>query len=181
MPDGNLAEIIQEIAKGIIRNEELYSQLCTVTKIDETERTCEVVPIDDDDDKIFKVKFQSVINSKLGIFIKPKLNTVVIVTFINNNAGFISLVGEIDEILVNCESIVINDGKNGGLINIKSLITQVDKNSAILDAMKIAIEGPPVPEPGNGAPSALQTVLSGATAGKDTADLSDIEDKKVTH
>lgn len=175
---GNPAEIIQEIVDRRLARQELYSKICLVTSIDEDERTCVCDPIDDPDSQIFNVKFQAVINSALGIFIKPKLNTHVIVTFINQNAGFISLVSEIDEILINCDSVVFNDGDNGGLINIGKLITQVDKNTAVLKEMQSVFSGwVPVPNDGGAALKASTTSFTSLPR----ADLSDIEDTKIKH
>jgi len=174
----NPAEIIQEIVDRRLARQELYSRICLVTDIDEAERTCTCDPIDDPDSKIFNVKFQSVINSTLGIFIKPKLNTHVIVTFINQNAGFISLVGAIDKIFINCDSVIFNDGGNGGLINIEKLITQVGKNTAVLKEMQSVFSNwAPLPNDGGAALKALVTPLVSLPR----ADLSDIEDTKIKH
>ncbi len=174
----NPTELIQQIVERTLSRQELYSKICTVTAIDEAERSCEVVPIDDADDKIFNVKFQAVINSSLGIFIKPKLNSAVIVTFINQNAGFISLVSEIDKILINCDSVIFNDGDNGGLINIQKLITQIDKNTAVIKEIQKAFNGwVPVPNDGGAALKGVSTPFTNL----DTADLSDIEDTKIKH
>jgi len=169
----NPAELIQQIIKRSLEREEFYSRLCLVTAINVTERTCTCAPIDDPDSEIFIVKFQTVINSKLGLFIKPKLNTHVMVTFINQNAGFISLVSEIDEILINCDSVKFNDGKNGGLININKLITQIDKNTELLKQIQTAFQNWIVAPSDGGA--ALKTLSSSFTS------LSDIEDTKVQH
>ncbi len=174
----NPAELIQQLVERTLARQELYSKICLVTAIDEDERTCTCDPIDDPDATIFNVKFQTVINSTMGIFIKPKLNTHVMVTFINQNAGFISLVSQIDEILINCDSVVFNDGKNGGLINIQSLITQVDKNTAVIEQIQSVFRNwIPVVSDGGAALKALSANFISLLR----ADLSDIEDTKIKH
>jgi len=172
------AEIIRDLVSRMLDREELYSSICLVTAINVSERTCTCDPIDDPAAKIFNVKLQSVINSKLGLFIKPKLNTHVVVTFIDQNAGFVSLVSEIDEILINCESVVFNDGKNGGLVNINDLITQIDKNTAVIkEIQKVFTSWVTVPSDGGAALKALSTSFTSLSR----ADLSKIEDTKIKH
>lgn len=173
----NLALLIKQISEGILRNEELYSQVCTVTKIDDKKRTCTVQPLDDSAE-IFGVKMQAFEGGIVGLFIKPKLNTAVIVTFINNNAGFISMVSEIEEILINCESVVFNNGDNGGLINIEKLITESDRDTkAIGELQEVFNTWVPVLNDGG---ASLKTLLTQFIS-LPLADLSNIEDKKVKH
>jgi hypothetical protein len=77
--------------------------------------------------------------------------------------------------------IVINNGQNGGLININTLIAELNKNNAILNAILSVLGGAPIPEAGLGAPSALQVALNGVTAALQVGSFSNMEDDKVTH
>ncbi|EAY26092.1 hypothetical protein [Microscilla marina] len=80
------------------------------------------------------------------------------------------------------DKLALNGDSAGGLIKIKELKTEWNKNKAILDGLVHILSGPPIPEPGNGSPSALQVSLKGAVAGKQTGVLKDsIINKKVTH
>ena len=71
--------------------------------------------------------------------------------------------------------------RHSGLIIIDKLKAQIDKNSLILNNLLTVLTGPPVLEPGNSAPSALQAVLGALLAGKGTADLSNITNDDVKH
>lgn len=109
-------------------------------------------------------------------YILPVKNTYVLLAFIENS--------ETDAIVIaysEIEKIVINNGKNGGLIKIKELEKELKKINSILQAMMNVIKGSAIPEPGNGSPSAFQTALKGALAGKILPDYSKIENKKILH
>lgn len=69
---------------------------------------------------------------------------------------------------------------SGGLVKGKELKSQLDKNSQILQTL-LAVLKTPVPEPGNGSPSAFQAALNSALAGKTPGDFSQIESDKVFH
>jgi hypothetical protein len=80
------------------------------------------------------------------------------------------------------DKLSLNGDGAGGLIKIKELKPEWDKNKAILDGLIQVLSGPPVPEPGNGGPSALQASLKGAVAGKQTGVFKpSFENKKVMH
>ena len=59
------------------------------------------------------------------------------------------------------EKVVINGGQNGGLINIQTLVEQLDKTNEVIEAITGVLTGSPIPEPGNGAASALQAGFKG--------------------
>lgn len=80
------------------------------------------------------------------------------------------------------DKLSLNGDGAGGLIKIKELKTEWDKNKAILDGLIQVLAGPPIVEPGNGSPSALQASLKGAVAGKQTGVFKpSFENKKVMH
>lgn len=83
---------------------------------------------------------------------------------------------------INANGLLLNGDSEGGLIKINELKTEWKKNKAILDGLLQIIGGSPINEPGNGAPSVLQTTLKGALAGKQTGEFkSSFENKKVMH
>lgn len=79
------------------------------------------------------------------------------------------------------DKIQMNDGSLNGLVKIDTLKQELDKNSQILQGLLTILSGAPIPEPGMGSPSALQTALAGAVAGKQPGQWNDIENDKVTH
>ena len=79
------------------------------------------------------------------------------------------------------ESIVFDGGVNGGLTITPKLVQELNKNNTLLQAIITILSGSPIPEPGNGSPSALQTALKGAISGKELGDFSEIENSKIKH
>lgn len=63
-------------------------------------------------------------------------------------------------------------GENGNLVRYQELKQEYDKTKDVVDTILNILRGSPIPEPGNGANSALQSALSGALAGKSTGDIS---------
>jgi hypothetical protein len=63
-------------------------------------------------------------------------------------------------------------GTGNFLVKYNELKENYDKTKEVLDSILTILNGAPIPEPGNGAPSALQTALSSALAGKSTGDIS---------
>ncbi|EMB23321.1 hypothetical protein [Treponema denticola] len=77
-------------------------------------------------------------------------------------------------------NIELNGSDFGGLIKIEELKMQLQKNMAILNGILGTLKAP-IPEPGNGAPSAFQAALITAIGTMQTGDFSNIENKKVKH
>lgn len=110
-----------------------------------------------------------------GMLITPALNSTVIVSRIGESDElFLEMVSEI-------ESIVMDGGANGGLAITPKLVEELNKNNALLESIITIISGAAIPEPGSGSPSALQTALKTAIAGKQLGDFSEIENNKFKH
>lgn len=98
---------INDILKGFVKNEvgkqRFYSEVGKIVSIDEENMLCEVSFISSNANK--DVRLGSVISAddtaKAGssLIIVPKVDTFVLVTFINETTGFISLFSEVDKIL----------------------------------------------------------------------------------
>lgn len=84
-------------------------------------------------------------------------------------------------VLINKDVFSFNGGSLGGLTKTQELKTQLDKTTQLLQQLITVLSGAPIPEPGNGAPSALQTSLAAAIAGLSLGDFSNIENEKITH
>lgn len=111
----------------------------------------------------------------LGAFeMTPAEHSKVLIGIIEgSNEAFLLAAAEVDEIRINGKEL-------GGLVKAETLKSEVDKNTAMWNALLQAISTP-VTEPGNGAPSALQAALQAALSGRPLADLSDIENETVKH
>lgn len=125
---------------------------------------------------LFKVRLHTVLNQKKGILIKPLKDSKVLCGIVENNPN--------DAFIIRCtevDTIIINEGKNGGVTITPKLVDELKKNNEILQALLNTINGSPVTEPGNGSPSALQLAIKTALAGKKLGDFSKIENKKIKH
>ena len=177
-----MSKNVEEIVKGIkeLAGDKMQYLIPAIVKSINDDFTCivefEGVKIDvrmtaivDDDD------------SKSVII--PSVNSSVMIAFIGNSEtdAVIVAYSKIEEISINANQITINNGDNGGLIKIEELKKQIAKNNQILQGIMSVISGTPIPEPGNGSPSALQTLLATAIAGKTVADLTNLENDKIKH
>lgn len=63
-------------------------------------------------------------------------------------------------------------GDTDNMVRYSVLKAEYDKTKDTLDTILNILNGAPIPEPGNGAPSALQQALAGALVGKQTGDIS---------
>ena len=131
-----LRDLIREIAKS---GEEIYSVVCKVKSIDDAKRTCVVEPINGDAD-LLDIRVQAEQQSSTGIYIKPKVNSDVLVAFLSKNTGYIALCSEVDsiEIKIGTQTIKI-DGTNGmdisGFLKVASATS--DLKSAISELIDL--------------------------------------------
>lgn len=119
-----IRDIILNFVEQYLKKERLYSELCTVTSVDETKRTCEVKPISGA--TIYGVKIQSIESQTVGIVPVPKVGSYVIVTFLDNRKGFISTYTECTKILIDTDSIIINGGTLDGMVKVNDLVTKLN-------------------------------------------------------
>ena len=111
-----------------------------------------------------------------SLIVKPTLNTDCLIAILEGQES-VTWVLHASEV----DAMVFNGGENDGLTNTTELKTQLDKTNELLQAVITVLTGSPIPEPGNGSPSALQTALKAAITGKELGDYSQIEDTKITH
>lgn len=190
----------QELSKNLSKMLKKAAQsmplfLAKVVEVDKNKYTCTVAPIDDAAAQRFDVRLlpiETESGTQTGWVCFPEKDSEVLCAKFDKDEAFILSVFKIESVMWlvgdnfkmtvdNNGNTVFNDGQNEGMVIAPELKKQVDKNTAILDAIKLVFEGTPVNEPGNGAPSALQIALKAATTGKDTADLSSIQNKKIKH
>ena len=109
----------------------------------------------------------------------------IVITPVSGSSVIVSRIGDSDEMFVemfsDVESIVMDGGDNGGLTITPELVKQLNNTNNLLQAIITILSGAPIPEPGNGSPSALQTSLKTAITGKQLGDYSKIENTKIKH
>jgi hypothetical protein len=112
MSDAKIKSAIKKLASD--PNAELYSKPCEVVSVSNSKRTCVVQPFDGSA-KIYNVRLQAAEANETGLFLKPKVGSSVIVTFLSKNFAFVSLTTDIDEVVLKCDKVTINDGTLGGV------------------------------------------------------------------
>lgn len=168
---GDLRELIQEFSRLVLDNEKIYSQIAKVLSVDESEKTCVVEVIDGAE--IEGVRLQQLAGDS-GFLMVPTIDSLVIISYTDKTTAYVSMFSYIDKV-------IFQGGNNGGLTITPELVTNLDKNNAILTDLLNVITGAPIPEPGNGAPSALQAALAAAFGVKDVGDFSAIENVNFKH
>lgn len=138
MSDAAIKRAIRQLAKD--PNGEIYSKPCEVVSVNSSKRTCVVQPFDGSA-KIYNVRLQAGEELSKGVFFKPKKGSSVIVSFLSKNFAYVSLFSEIEELFIDIEKIVINQGENKGLVKIadmvstfNDLITQVNQLQSYISA-----------------------------------------------
>jgi hypothetical protein len=110
--------LIQKLVKNSIP---LVAQVGLVTYIDFDQHTCDVELTDGTE--LPDVRLRAVLNDKSdGLIVYPKLGSYVLVSSINNRLeqSFVVLASEVD-------TIVFNEGKNGGLVKIEELVERLNR------------------------------------------------------
>jgi len=162
-----------------------------VLSVDEAAKTIDV--LDQEDNEVFNVRLKASIDDEQnGVVEIPVVASWVLVGIIGNdeNSLFVLMCNDVEKLVgfigdttcsIDTDGIVIDGGANGGLTITPELVTNLDKTNALINALTTIISGVPIPEPGNGAPSALQAALATALTGQSLGDFSAIENERVKH
>lgn len=108
----NIKDLVQQLAK----TENTDCILCKVNSVDLTSKTCYCIPINGDADLI-DVKL--IANDNKGLLLIPEVDSVVIVSNIQNSSYYVSMFSKVSEIQLN------GDDYNG-LIKIDDLTTSLN-------------------------------------------------------
>lgn len=121
-----LQEAIKLLVERSNARHELYCTLCTVNSVDNNERTCEVTPLNGNAD-LGSVRIQATLELAEGLYIEPKVNSTVLVAYINQTQAAVIQCSEIENIYIDTNgNTVFNGGHNGGLIKISDLVTKLN-------------------------------------------------------
>lgn len=164
------AEVRELLARFVGSNRP--TMLGTVKYVDKTENTCTV---DDDGVEWLGVRLRSITGENNGIVAYPKQGAYVLCVKVEDSEEWAVIKAtEYESIQMTIESLVINGGDNGGLLNIDAMISWMQKVYADLQTLKTQLSTWPVA--GNGAPLAL---VFNPTAPNPVK--SDFEDTKIKH
>ena len=153
-------------------------QLGTVEAVDEQAQTCDVQI--DEGYIIYDVRLTSVDEAEIVMI--PKVGAWCVVAIIDNEESLTYAMGfsAIDKILANVEEVVINDGENGGLVNVSALIDEIDALKRDLNNLKTAFKSWVVTPNDGGAK--LKTAASvWASSSLELTNRDALEDTKVKH
>jgi hypothetical protein len=143
-----------------------------VLSVDKNAMTCEV-EITSDDDKIVASLVCG--DKNKGLIQVPKIGSIVVVIMMCNSIGFVVMVEEVEEI-------IINGGSLGGLIKIEELNNNLksikDYVEALKDAVNSGISAVGAGSSANGGTGA--TVFTNAMNGK-AIEIKDMEDIIIKH
>jgi hypothetical protein len=180
MSDAKIREAVRKLA-GTQLKDEVYYIPCVVNTVDLSTRTCDCTPIGGDSGTdIPGVLLMAEVED--GWLYQPTEGSTVIVSYSKRSAPYISLFSSIDNAFIVVAGVVqFDDGSYGGMTKTLELQLQLNKTNNLLNAILDILNGTPIPEPGNGDPSALQAALRAAISGQELGDYSQIENQKITH
>lgn len=134
-----LTEFVEAKSKG---NDSL---ICKVISVDLPTNTCYCEPINGDSE-IQNVKLTTnITGAGVGFLLIPKINSLVVVTFLDNSSAYVSMVAEVDEVNINGKTL-------GGLVKVIDLTTKLNNLENKVNALITGISGwVPVPNDGGAA------------------------------
>lgn len=174
-----IKDCIRRLA-GKMETEDRTLIFCSVTSVDEAERTCNASPIssDEEDNDIENINLMAEQND--GMYLVPKIGSTIVVSVSKKDTPFAILFSELDKVKMNADTVIeLQDGSFGGLTKTEELKTQLDKLNAQLQAVISTLTNW-TPAPGDGG-TALKTAFAIAITGKVEGNFSNIENIKVTH
>lgn len=173
-----MTEEIAQSIRDIVGVKPFDTFVCTVKSVEGA--TCTVVRVLDNLE-IPDVRLNCHSTENSGIVVTPKVDSYVLVTSIDGHNHFVSQCSEVEKITINCDTkIIINDGNNGGLVNIEKLTQKLKTIETDINSLKNKITAwIPVAQDGGAAlKGAVETWAGDLLAITQT---SDYEDTKVTH
>jgi len=120
----SIGELIKEIVKD--NNAEMYSVVCEVISVNETDRAIVARPLNGNAD-IQSARLQASLGLDSGFVCVPKIGSSVIITFMNQFTGFVSLCSEIDYIKIDTDELIFNEGGNNGLVKVSELTDKINR------------------------------------------------------
>lgn len=81
------------LIKATATSDEKYCMVCTVLAVDKTAGTCDVTPLNGAADLV-DIRLQAQAGS--GLVVYPLVGSTVIVSFLNKDDGYVSMVSEVD-------------------------------------------------------------------------------------
>lgn len=93
-----ISDAFEQLIENKQADEKIYSSICKVISVNEENRTCELEPINGDAERTGRL--QASLSLSEGIFIKPVINSFVLLSFINNQTGIITNYSEVERVYI---------------------------------------------------------------------------------
>lgn len=112
-----MSKDLRDALRSLVKpNNDGYSKVCTVDSVDLTNNTCYCIPVNGDAD-ILGVRL--IANENNGFLLIPEVNSIVIVSFLNDSAAYVSMCSKVSEIQLN--------GSNyDGLVKVQELTDKLN-------------------------------------------------------
>jgi hypothetical protein len=145
---------IKAALRALVGIEDLgTSQLCTVVSVNETEMTCVVSPIGDLEADFADVRLMAdTEDTTKGIYFKPVIGSVVMITPQDEVTYFVSMYSEVEEVW-------LRGNTNGGVVKVSDLVTKLNNLENDLNSLKTIFSTSWVPVPNDGG-AALKTAAA---------------------
>jgi hypothetical protein len=160
----NLKDIIKQLAEG----QPIFSYPCIVKSVNGNK--CDVEPVNGDSE-IFDVRLQGE-DTNNGILMIPKVGSVVIVSMVDKDSGFVTMYSEVEEIHLRGESL-------GGLVKIEDLVDKINNIENKVNDLISGLQGVVIPLAASGTYALVADF--GSVAPLQNTEVSDIENDKVKH
>jgi len=119
-----IRDIIQQIVRATVDVD--FGIPCEVFDYTEDGQTISCSPIDGRAD-FLKVRLQA--DPKSGALLIPKIGSIVIVEQTSHDSAFVSLFGELEEI-------IFLDGDNGGVVKVSELVEKLNNLESDINSLK---------------------------------------------
>lgn len=133
-----MSKLTDAIKAAAGRGEKLYLTVCTVDSVDENKRTIECTPVVDGAQRI--VNMQASIEGADGILIIPEVGSTVIIGYVDRNNAFVLTHSKIDKISIDTKNIILNQGKNGGIVISEKITNEVNTILKRVNAIVAALQ-----------------------------------------
>jgi hypothetical protein len=175
-----IPEAIQILIQRELARTEIYSVLCRVISVDNTERTCEVEPLNGNSE-LFGVRFQANIELTEGIYIEPKVNSHVIIGFLNPVQALVLQYSEVENVYIDTNGdTIFNGGTNFGMVKVADLVQKLNALETKVNDLIIALQGVVIPLAPSGT-YPFAPIFSPITIINPLTQQSDLENTKVQH
>lgn len=104
---------IADLIRQIVGDQKIYGQVCKVSSVDAENLLIDAIPINDDAE-IFDIRLVATPNQDLTTaVIIPKIDSLVIVGFLNENTGFVALTEISESIIIDIDGRQIELDESG--------------------------------------------------------------------